>query len=35
MKVASLIDNLQFNEDRPTIQVMLDTESGKEIRMHN
>ncbi len=33
MKVASLIDNLQFNEDRPTIQVMLDTESGKEIRI--
>lgn len=33
MKVASLIDNLQYNEDRPTIQVMLDTESGKEIRI--
>lgn len=33
MKVASLVDNLQYNEDRPTIQVMLDTESGKEIRI--
>src|SRR3546814_10529861 len=33
MVKASLTTNLQYNEDRPEIQVMLDTETGKEIRI--
>lgn len=33
MKIASLIDNLEFSENRPAIQVLLETETGKEIRM--
>src|SRR5690606_27701511 len=33
MKVASLINNLQYNESRPTIQVLFETEVGKEIRI--
>ncbi|MEO8773433.1 MAG: cupin domain-containing protein [Gelidibacter sp.] len=33
MKTASLTDNIQYNETRPTIQVLLDTENGKEIRI--
>lgn len=33
MKTASLIDNIQYHETRPTIQVLLDTENGKEIRI--
>ena len=33
MKVASLINDLQYHEKRPTIQVLLETESGKEIRI--
>lgn len=33
MKTASLISNIQYHETRPTIQVLLDTENGKEIRI--
>ena len=33
MVKASLTTNLRYNEDRPEIQVMLDTETGKEIRI--
>ncbi|WP_410006965.1 cupin domain-containing protein [Aequorivita nionensis] len=33
MKVASLINDLQYNESRPTIQVLFETEVGKEIRI--
>ena len=33
MKLASLTNDLQYHESRPTIQVLLDTEFGKEIRI--
>ncbi|MEH6763713.1 cupin domain-containing protein [Aequorivita antarctica] len=33
MKVASLINDLQYNESRPAIQVLMETETGKEIRI--
>jgi len=33
MKVASLIQDVVFHETRPTIQVLLDTNAGKEIRI--
>ncbi|CAM3312439.1 cupin domain-containing protein [Aequorivita lipolytica] len=33
MKTASLVKNLQYNETKPTIQVLIDTEAGKEIRI--
>ena len=33
MKVASMIKDLQYNESRPTIQVLFETEVGKEIRI--
>lgn len=33
MKVASLVKDLQYNESRPTIQVMMETDAGKEIRI--
>ncbi|HNP19783.1 MAG TPA: cupin domain-containing protein [Fulvivirga sp.] len=33
MKTASLLDNLEYKENRPAIQVLLDTEVGKEIRI--
>lgn len=33
MKTASLTNDIQYHETRPTIQVLLDTENGKEIRI--
>lgn len=33
MKTASLTNNIQYDEKRPTIQVLLETENGKEIRL--
>lgn len=33
MKTASLVNNITFHETRPTIQVLLDTDAGKEIRI--
>jgi quercetin dioxygenase-like cupin family protein len=33
MITASLTKNLEYNESRPAIQVLLDTESGKELRI--
>lgn len=33
MKTASLVKEIKYHEARPTIQVMLDTASGKEIRI--
>lgn len=33
MKTASLTNNVEFLENRPAIQVLLETENGKEIRI--
>lgn len=33
MKLASLTNDLQYNETRPTIQVLMETDAGKEIRI--
>ncbi len=33
MKKASLMNDLQYNESRPNIQVLMETETGKEIRI--
>ncbi len=33
MKLASLINDLQYHETRPTIQVLMETDAGKEIRI--
>lgn len=33
MKTASLTKDIQHNDTRPTIQVLLETENGKEIRI--
>lgn len=33
MKRASLKNNVEFNESRPAVQVMLETEANKEVRM--
>lgn len=33
MKLASLNNNIQYNEGRPAIQVLMETDASKEIRM--
>lgn len=33
MKTASLTKDIQYHESRPTIQVLMETENGKEIRI--
>ncbi len=33
MKIASLSHNVEYHESRPTIQVLLSSETGKEIRI--
>ncbi|MDT7829478.1 cupin [Pricia sp. S334] len=33
MKIASLSNNIEYHESRPTIQVLLESESGKELRI--
>lgn len=33
MKTSSLINNLIFNENKPDVQVLMDTESSREIRI--
>jgi len=33
MKTASLTNNIEYHEKRPTMQVLLETETGKEIRI--
>ncbi|MDC8001826.1 cupin [Aequorivita todarodis] len=33
MKIASLSNDVQYHESRPTIQVLMETESSKEIRI--
>lgn len=33
MKIASFTQDVMYHETRPTIQVLLDTDAGKEIRI--
>jgi quercetin dioxygenase-like cupin family protein len=33
MKTASLTQNIEYHESKPTIKVLMETETGKEIRI--
>lgn len=33
MKIASLTDKLEYQEKRPVVQLLMDTDNGKEIRI--
>ena len=33
MKIASFTENVQYNESRPVISIMLETDNSKEIRI--
>lgn len=33
MKTASLLKDLKYNEDKPAVEVLFDTDSSKEIRI--
>ncbi len=33
MKISSLLKDLQYKEERPAVQVLLDSDAGKEIRI--
>ncbi len=33
MKTSSLINNIEYNEDKPSVNVLLETENTKEIRI--